>query len=65
MSPKYDSNMNNSYNRFIQSAPHLSQSITLSNVGPLNCHMPSHRHFQRRTAKVLFHTHPNSAITMT
>ena len=39
MSPKYDSNKNSKSNRFMQSVPPLSQSITLSNIGHLNCHM--------------------------
>ena len=39
MSPTYDSNMNSKHNGFIHSVPHLSQSITISNVVHLNCHM--------------------------
>ena len=38
MSAKYDSNMNRNYNSFIDSTPHMSLSITLSNVGHLSCH---------------------------
>ena len=38
MSSYYDSNMNSNYNSFIESTPHMSLSITLSDVGHLNCH---------------------------
>ena len=40
-------------------------SITLSNVGHLNYHSRSDRHFQHRTPKVLFRTHPNRNTSMT
>ena len=39
--------------------------VLLSNVGYLNCHSLSDRHFQHMTAKVLFHTHPNGNTSET
>ena len=54
MSPNYDSNMNSRYNSFIHSEVHMTLSVTISNVGHVNYHSLSERHFQHRTAKVLF-----------
>ena len=65
MSPKYNSNMNSRYNSLIHSEVHMTLSVTISNVGHINCHSRSHRHFQHRTAKVLFHSHPNRNTSMT
>ena len=65
MSPNYDSNMNNGYNSLIHSEVHMTLKVTISNVGHVNCHSRSHRHFQHRTARVLFHTHPNRNTSMT
>ena len=38
-------------NSLIDSSPHMSLSVRLSNVGHLNCHSLSHRHFQHMTAR--------------
>ena len=65
MSPEYDSNVNSNYSKFIHSVPPLSQSITLSNVGHLNCYSLSNRHFQHMTAKVLFRRNQNWTTWMT
>ena len=65
MSPMYDSNMKSKYNSFIDSSPHMSVSVTISNVGHLNSHSLPDCQFQHMTAKVLFHTHPNRNTSMT
>ena len=65
MSPNYESNTNSKYNRFIHSTIQMALVVLLSNVGYLNCHSLSDRHFQHMTAKVLFHTHPNGNTSET
>ena len=65
MSSNYDSKLNSRYSSFIHSELHMALSVTLSNIGQVNCHSLSHRHFQHMTIKVLFHTQPNYDHTST
>ena len=65
MSPRYDLTMNSKYNRFIHSEIHMALSITLSNAGHVNRHSLHDCHFQHMSAKVLFHTTPNTNLSMT